>query len=104
MSGDRVNRWSGIALNVLSLTALFSVLSGLRVSFSPFSIHPQPPLPDEGTQAHIFQLSIVALAPTILLFLATADWSRPSRAARPLVLAAVAVVLAFGTLYCVEHP
>jgi hypothetical protein len=30
----------------------------------------QPPQADEGTAAHVFQFSIVALVPTILLFLA----------------------------------
>ncbi len=103
MSGQRIHRASGIGLIVLSLIALLTVLSALRVSLDPFSIHPQPPLPDEGTQAHIFQLAIVALAPTILLYLATADWRRPGRSARPLALSAVAVALAFGVLYYFEH-
>ena len=103
MRGQRINRVSGIVLIVLSLTALLTVLSGYRVSFRPFSIYTQPPQPDEGTQAHIFQLSIAALAPTILLFLATADWRRPLRSARPLAFSAAAVVLAFGALYYLEH-
>jgi len=103
MPGEQVHRVSGRVLIVLSLAALLAVLSGYRVSFQPFSIHPQPPQPDEGTQAHVFQLSIVALAPAILLFLATADWKRPLRSARPLVFSAAAVVLAFGALYYLEH-
>lgn len=104
MHGQRINRASGIALIVLSLTALLTVLSGYRVSLKPFSIFTQPPQPDEGTQAHIFQLAIAALAPTILLFLATADWQRPLRSARPLAFSAAAVVLAFAALYYLEHP
>lgn len=103
MGGERINRVSGIALIVLSLTALLTVLTGYRVSFEPFSIHPQPRQPDEGTQAHIFQLSILALAPTTVLFLATADWKRPLRCAPPLAISAAAVVLAFGALYYLEH-
>ena len=103
MSGRRINRASGLVLIVLSLTALLTVLSGYRVSFKPFSIHPLPPEPDEGTAAHIFQLSIVALVPAILLFLATADWRQPARSARPLAFSAAALVLAFGALYYLEH-
>lgn len=103
MTGERINRVSGIVLIVLSLTALLTVLSAYRVSFTPFAIYTQPLQPDEGTQAHIFQLSIVALAPMILLFLATADWTRPLRSMRPLAFSAAAVVLAFAALYYLEH-
>jgi hypothetical protein len=39
----------------------------------------------------------------ILLFLATADRKQPLRSARPLVLPAVALALAFGLLYYLEH-
>jgi hypothetical protein len=90
---QQINRVSGKVVIVLSLTALFAVLSG----------YAQPPQPDEGTAAHIFQLAIVALVPTILLFLATADWTRPSRSARPLAIPATVLVLAFGALYYLEH-
>ena len=103
MTAQRINHVSGIVLIVLSLIALLTVLSAYRVSFSPFSIYTQPLEPDEGTQAHIFQLSIVALAPMILLFLVTADWTRPLRSVRPLAFSAVAVVLAFAALYYLEH-
>jgi len=58
---------------------------------------------DEGAGAHIFQLSIVALAPTTLLFFATADWTQPVRSMRRLTFPAAAVVLAFGVLYYFEH-
>ena len=103
MREQRINRVSGVALIVLSLTALLTVLSGYRVSFQPFSIFTQPPEPDEGTAAHIFQLSIAALVPMVLLFLATADWKQPLRSARPLAFSGAAVVLAFGALYYLEH-
>ena len=103
MGQQRINRVSGIVLIVLSLTALLTVLSAYRVSLSPFSIYTQPLQPDEGTQAHIFQLSILALAPMIVLFLATADWKRPLRSARPLAFSGAAVVLAFAALYYLEH-
>jgi hypothetical protein len=88
-----INRASGRVLIVLSLTALLAVLSG----------YAQPPQPDEGTAAHVFQLSIVALVPAILLFLATADWKRPWRSLRPTAFPSAALVLAFGALYFLEH-
>ena len=53
MRGRQINRISGKVIIFLSLTALLAVLSG----------YTQPPQPDEGSAAHIFQLSIVALVP-----------------------------------------
>jgi membrane protease YdiL (CAAX protease family) len=93
MRGQQINRISGRVLIFLSLVALLAVLSG----------YAQPPQPDEGSAAHIFQLSIVALVPTILLFLATADWKRPFGSVRPLAFPAGALVVAFGALYYLEH-
>ena len=93
MNVQRINRVSGKVVIVLSLIALLAVLSG----------YTQPPHPDEGTAAHIFQLSIVLLVPMILLFLATADWRQPLRSARPLTIPGFALVLAFGALYYLEH-
>jgi hypothetical protein len=93
MQGQQINRVSGNVLTVLSLTALLAVLSG----------YTQPLQPDEGAAAHIFQLSVVALVPMILLFLATADRSQPWRSARRLAFPAAALVLAFGALYYLEH-
>ena len=91
--GQQINRVSGKVLIVLSLTALLAVLSG----------YTQPPQPDEGTAAHIFQLSIVALVPMIAVFLTTADWRKPQRSVRPLAFPAAALVLALGALYYLEH-
>lgn len=82
-----------MVLIVLSAVALLAVLSGYM----------QPPQPDEGAGAHIFQLSIAALVPTIVLFLATADWRQPLRSARPLASSGVMLALAFGALYFLEH-
>jgi hypothetical protein len=90
---QQVNRVSSIGLILLSLTALLVVLWG----------YTQPPLPDEGTGAHIFQLSIAALVPMTLVFLTTADWSQPRRSARPLAVAATTTVLALVALYYLEH-
>jgi hypothetical protein len=93
MHAPRLNRLSGIALLLLSLVALFAVLSGYG--------HPLPP--DEGAAAHLFQLSVVALLAVGLLFLGTADWTRPGRGARPLVLPAMFLAIAFAALYHLEH-
>ena len=94
MRGQEINRVSGIVLIVLSLTALLDVL---------LLGYTQPPLSDEGTGAHIFQLSIVALLPIGFLFLTTADWTQPVRIVRRLVFPAAVVVLAFAALYYLEH-
>jgi uncharacterized YccA/Bax inhibitor family protein len=89
----QLNRVCGIGLILLSLSAVIVVLWG----------YTQPPLADEGTGAQIFQLSIVMLLPVTLVFLTTADWSRPSRAAWPLAIAVAATVVAFAALYYLEH-
>ena len=94
MHREQINRTSAIGLIVLSLTALVDVL---LVGYT------RPPLPDEGTGAHIFQLSVVALMPVGLLFLATADWTNPTPALRRLVFPTALVVLAFAALYYLEH-
>ena len=93
MRWQRINRVSSRAILVLSLTALIAVLSG----------YAQAPQPDEGTAAHIFQLSIVLLLPMILLFLATADWTQRAQSARPLAIPAAVLFVAFGALYYLEH-
>jgi hypothetical protein len=88
-----INRLSGNVVLFLSVIALLAVLSG----------YAEPPQSDEGTGAHIFQLSIAALVSMILLFLATADWKQPLRNARPMAFSAAVLVLAFGALYYLEH-
>lgn len=93
MSAQQINRVSSRVVVALSFVALVTVLVGYM----------QAPLPDEGALAHIFQLSIVALVPMIFLFIVTADWKQGLRNARPLAVSAVALVLAFGALYYLEH-
>jgi hypothetical protein len=93
MRGEQINRVSGRVLTGLSLIAWLAVLSGYF----------QAPQPDEGSAAHIFQLSIAALLPAIVLFLATADWKQPGRSVGRLALPGMVVVLAFAALYHLEH-
>lgn len=100
MRAQQVNRVSTIGLIVLSLTALLPLLAvAVRAVLTG---HMPTPERDEGAGAHIFQLSIVALLPMGLLFLATADWTKPLRSVRRLAFPAGAVVLAFGILYYFE--
>jgi 4-amino-4-deoxy-L-arabinose transferase-like glycosyltransferase len=90
---ELINRTSRIVLIVLSLTALLAVLWG----------YTQPPQPDEGTGAHIFQLSVVLGALAMFLVLGTADWTQPSHIMRRLVIPVAAFVLAFAALYYMEN-
>ena len=88
-----VNSVCRIVMVVLSLTALLTVLWG----------YTQTPQPDEGTGAHIFQLSVVLGALAMLLFLATADWTQPSRIVRRLAISVAAFGLSFAALYYMEN-
>jgi hypothetical protein len=94
MNSEQVNRLSGIVLSVLSVTELLDVL---------LLGYTRPPLPDEGAGAHIFQLVALAVLPTVFVFVGTADWTQPWRIVRRLALPFVALVLAFGALYYLEH-
>jgi hypothetical protein len=96
ITAQQINRLSAKIIIVFSVLALLTVLSG-------YTRPPQPPDPDEGAAAHIFQLSIVAVALSILIFLSTADWKQPWRSVRPLAFPAAALALAFGALYYLEH-
>lgn len=93
MQAQQVNRISGRVLMVLSFAALLTVLSGYF----------QAPQADEGASAHIFQLTIVAAAAAILIFLATVDWTQRWRIVRSLAIPGTTLALAFGALYYLEH-
>ena len=93
MTTKRITRVSGATITILSLTALLAVLSGYF----------QAPQADEGSAAHIFQLSIALLVPVGAAFLASTDWTRPWRSARLLAFPAAALVIAFAALYYLEH-
>jgi hypothetical protein len=97
----RLNALSTVGLIALSFTAILPLL----VVALPAVFGGQLPVPerDEGTGAHVFQLSIAAMLPVGLLFLATADWSQPGQIARRLAFPVVIVMLAFVTLYYFEH-
>ena len=98
---ERINRVSTAGLVILSAIPLLTVVTAAAAIL--LSGRLPPPETDEGTGAHIFQLSIAALVPVGLVFLATADWTVPSRVLRRLALPVAAVVLSFVVLYVFEH-
>jgi O-antigen/teichoic acid export membrane protein len=93
MHAMRTHRLSARILLILALLALFTVCTGYFL----------PPQPDEGTAAHIFQLTIVLTALAGILFLTTADWRQPRQSIRAIALPASALLLAFAALYYLEH-
>jgi hypothetical protein len=100
MHARQVNRVSSMVLTALSLTALAPLLGViLRAVLTGYVPAPEP---DEGTGAHIFQLSIAALLPVGLVFLASVDWKRPVQYLRRLALPTSIVALAFAILYYYE--
>ena len=101
MSNQTINRVSSYVVLGLSLFAMFLV-SGATILTVLGGFNPSPD-GDEGTAAHLFQLAIGLLLPTGLVFLVTADWRRPLKVAKRLVLPALALALAFTTLYYMEH-
>ncbi len=101
MQAHRIYRISVLAMFLFSLTALGTIVTAVVPIL--LTGHVPPPARDEGTQAHIFQLSTVALLPVGLVFLATADWGRPQRVVGALAIPAVAVLAAFALLYYFEH-
>jgi hypothetical protein len=94
-----INRISSWAVHLLSLFAMALVVGGATL----MKIGRLKPSHDEGTAAHLFQLAIALLVPAGLVFLLSADWRRPVRVALRLVAPAIALAIAFGTLYVMEH-
>ena len=93
MLSQRLNRVSRTLLIVLSLIALLCVVSGYF----------QAPQPDEGSAAHIFQISVVLFAGVLPVFLATADWKQPVRSVQALLVPGSALIVAFVALFYLEH-
>lgn len=97
----KVNRISSNIMLALSLFAMLLVV-GATVLVLLGKLHVTPG-GDEGTAAHLFQLAIVLLVPAAFAFLITADWRQPLKVARRLVVPVLALVVAFSTLYYMEH-
>lgn len=101
MSELSVNRISGYTVLGLSLFSMLLVV-GATVLTMLGRFDPSPD-GDEGAAAHLFQLAVVLLLPTGLTFLATADWRQPWEVAKRLAVPAVALVVAFATLFYMEN-
>jgi hypothetical protein len=101
VSEQRVNRISGHIVLGLSLFAMSLVVGATALAIQG-RFDPSPD-GDEGTAAHLFQLAIVLIMPAGVTFLATADWRQPWIVAKRLVVPALALVVAFSTLYYMEH-
>jgi len=102
MTADALHLASRRLVLGLSLFAVLLV-TGATVLLELGKFTPTPD-GDEGTAAHLFQLAIVLLVPAGLVYLTTADWRQPRRVAKGLLLPAVALVVAFATLYFMERP
>lgn len=101
MNEESVNRLSGRAVWALSVFSMLLVVGATVLTmlgrFSP------SPDGDEGAAAPLFQLAIVLLLPAGLAFLATADWQRPLSVAKRLMVPVGALLVAFSTLFYMEH-
>lgn len=93
MTGETLNRAAARTMVVLSVLAMLLVTTGYF----------QAPLPDEGAAAHLFQISMLAIAAAFVVFLVTADWTQPLRRMKTLALPLVIVALAFAELYYLEN-
>lgn len=101
MSAQTVNRISGRIVLGLSLFAMLLVVGATILAvlgrFDP------APGGDEGTPAHLFQLAIVLLMPAGLAYLMSADWERPWPVVKRLIVPALALAVAFATLFYMEN-
>jgi hypothetical protein len=86
----RLSMYFAIAAIGLSLFATAIVLGNVAAG--------APREPDENAWAHLFQLSMAAQVPLILLFLVSADWTRRARATVLLCAQVFAAAAAFGAL------
>ena len=89
MTRQSINRITGIAPIAMSLMAIALATAAGVTGW-------ERDLPDEGAGAHIFQFLVVAQFPIVLLFLATANWSRFGQVVGTLTLQSLAIALAFG--------
>jgi hypothetical protein len=89
MDRQKINRIGALAPIAMSLLALLVLAVAMATGW-------ERGLKDEGAVAHIFQLLIMAQAPLIVLFLATANWRRFPQVVGSLALQAVALAVAFA--------
>jgi hypothetical protein len=90
MTRQSTNRLATIIPLVCSFLALAIVVANVAAG--------TPPARDENASAHLFQLLMLAEPPFILLFAATAEWSRWIAPLKILALQAVAASAALACL------
>jgi hypothetical protein len=90
MNRQNINLISATASIIFALQAFIVVLLGITTGWDRG-------LADEGPAAHIFQLLIVAQVPSVLIFLATADWKRLRQVAQPIAVQAAILVVTIAT-------
>jgi hypothetical protein len=101
MRNETTNRVSGHVVLGLSVFAmLLAVGATVLAMLGKFNPSPNG---DEGAAAHLFQLAVALLLPAGLVYLVTADWRQPLKVAKRLIVPALALVVAFSTLYYLEH-
>lgn len=88
--GRLTTRCLMVAPIICSLTALVIVVGNVLARV--------PSQADEGIAAHLFQLLMAAQFPLVIKFIASADWSKPSRALLGMTEQAVAFAAAFAAL------
>jgi hypothetical protein len=90
------DRISGALTLLFALTTLVTIAVG-------YAQPPEPVAPtDEGTLAHIFQIALALFVPSFLLFVTTADWTRPRFGARVVAVSLLAVGFALVGLWMGE--
>ena len=90
-----------LSLNRVSFNALLA-LAILELGLVAYG-STQPPQPDEGAAAHIFQLALVLFVATLGVFLVSADWREPVRQIRRLAVPLVLVAAALALLLYLER-
>ena len=87
---ERLNRLLMVAPVLCSIAALALVLGNIAAHV--------PPQRDEGAAAHAFQLLIAGQVPLVMLFVASADWTRPARPLLAMLVQALAGLCGLGAL------
>lgn len=89
MDLHHVNDLAGIALVLLSFFALGVVLAEFRQPV-------RAPVKGKQPVSPLFEMAVLVLCVVVVVFLATADWHAPQRAARPLAYCGLAIAAALG--------
>ena len=89
MDLHRLNDLAGVALVLLSFFALGVVLADFRQPL-------RAPVKGKHQASPMFEMAVLVMCAVVVVFLATADWHAPQRAARPLAYCGIAIAAAIG--------